>query len=39
MNNKGKVESGNTLSENERVGRLSIITDYTYALDILDRYD
>lgn len=39
MNNKGKVESGNTLSENERVGLLRVITDYTYALDTLDRYD
>lgn len=39
MNNKRKVKIGNSLSENERVGLLRLITDYTYALDTLDRYD
>jgi prophage maintenance system killer protein len=30
---------GNSLSSDETTGLLKVITDYTYALDILDKYD
>ena len=35
----GKVISFKTLSNDESVGLLKIISDYAYALDILDQYD
>jgi prophage maintenance system killer protein len=35
----GKVLSYKTLSNDESVGLLKIISDYAYALDILDQYD
>jgi len=35
----GKIISQKKLSENESTGLLKIISDYAYALDILDQYD
>lgn len=35
----GNVLNYNTLSNEESVGLLKIISDYSYALDILDQYD
>jgi len=35
----GTVASAKTLNTDEASGLLKVITDYTYALDILDRYD
>jgi len=35
----GNVLNYKTLSEDESVGLLKIISDYAYALDILDKYD
>ncbi len=35
----GNVVSVKTLNTDEASGLLKVITDYTYALDILDRYD
>jgi prophage maintenance system killer protein len=35
----GKVLKFKTLSTNESAGLLKIVSDYAYALDILDRYD
>jgi phage regulator Rha-like protein len=35
----GKVQDARQLSSDEASGLLKVITDYTYALDILDRYD
>lgn len=33
------VINATSLSSDERDGLLKVITDYTYALDILDKYD
>ena len=35
----GSVLNYKVLSNNESVGLLKIISDYAYALDVLDRYD
>ena len=35
----GKVVANKELSSDEATGLLHIVTDYTYALDILDQYD
>jgi prophage maintenance system killer protein len=35
----GKVTNAYDLSKDEAVGLLKVISDYTYALDILDQYD
>lgn len=35
----GKVADTHPLSSDEATGLLKVITDYTYALDVLDRYD
>lgn len=35
----GNVMANQELSSNEATGLLQIVTDYTYALDILDQYD
>lgn len=35
----GNVLDANALSSSEATGLLKIITDYTYALDVLDKYD
>jgi prophage maintenance system killer protein len=35
----GNVLESQPLSSNEATGLLKVITDYTYALDILDKYD
>ena len=35
----GKVVESNTLDTDEATGLLKVVTDYAYALDVLDRYD
>lgn len=35
----GKVVEARPLNSDEATGLLKVITDYTYALDVLDRYD
>jgi prophage maintenance system killer protein len=35
----GNVISAQELSSDEAIGLLKVITDYTYALDVLDKYD
>jgi hypothetical protein len=35
----GKVVNRKVLNSEEATGLLKVITDYTYALDVLDRYD
>jgi hypothetical protein len=35
----GKVTTSKDLSSDEASGLLKVITDYTYALDVLDQYD
>ncbi len=35
----GNVVSSKELSSNEAAGLLKVVTDYTYALDVLDQYD
>jgi len=35
----GKVTENQILNSDEAIGLLKVITDYTYALDVLDQYD
>lgn len=35
----GKVKENQILNSDEAIGLLKVITDYTYALDVLDQYD
>lgn len=35
----GKVAHGKALNSDEAAGLFKVLTDYTYALDVLDRYD
>lgn len=35
----GSVSENYTLSKDETEGLIKVITDYTYALDVLDKYD
>ncbi|MDR6566576.1 RhuM family protein [Chitinophaga ginsengisegetis] len=35
----GKVAENQILNSDEAIGLLKVITDYTYALDVLDQYD
>jgi prophage maintenance system killer protein len=35
----GKVTENQVLNSDEAIGLLKVITDYTYALDVLDQYD
>lgn len=35
----GNVIENNSLAPNEVSGLLNVLTDYTYALDVLDKYD